>query len=289
MKQIIIVTLLLSRLLWADINVAVSILPVRSFVEAIGGEYVRTVLMVQPGSSPHTYEPKPSQMRTLQNVKLYFAVGVEFERVWLPKFAALNPHMKIIRLDNRIEKRPMSDAHTFEHDRHDDDEKGSHAGGYDPHIWTAPENVAIIGESICNALCEIDPSHQKRYKENLSKFLQSVRKTDREIRRILSTLPKDTAFMVFHPSWGYFAHAYGLRQLPVEAEGKSPKPKALVKLIKKAKAEGVRAIFTQPEFSDEAAKVIANALHIPVIKVSPLAENWSENLIRIAEAIAGKR
>ncbi len=94
--------------------------------------------------------------------------------------------------------------------------------------------------------------------------------------------------MVFHPSWGYFAKAYELKQLPVEIEGKSPKPKELIHLIKEAREEQISAIFTQPEFSDSIAKVIANELHIEVIKVSPLAPNWSENLINIAHAIAGK-
>ena len=94
--------------------------------------------------------------------------------------------------------------------------------------------------------------------------------------------------MVFHPSWGYFAHAYGLTQMAVEIEGKSPKPKELIGLINEAKEEKIKAIFTQPEFSDSMAKVMASELHIDVIKVSPLAENWSENLLKIAHAIAGK-
>ena len=94
--------------------------------------------------------------------------------------------------------------------------------------------------------------------------------------------------MVFHPSWGYFAHAYGLKQVAVEVEGKSPKPRELIELIKEAKNEKIKAIFTQPEFSDSMAKVMASELDIKVIKVSPLAANWSENLIKIADAIAGK-
>jgi zinc transport system substrate-binding protein len=74
----------------------------------------------------------------------------------------------------------------------------------------------------------------------------------------------------------------------VEVEGKSPKPRELVKLIKEAKEQKVKAIFTQPEFSDSSAKIIANELHIPVVKVSPMAPNWSENLVNIAKNIAGQ-
>ena len=72
-------------------------------------------------------------------------------------------------------------------------------------------------------------------------------------------------------------------------EGKSPKPKELITLMKEAKKEKISAIFTQPEFSDIIANVMANELHIKVIKVSPLSPHWSENLIGIANAIAGKK
>ena len=92
--------------------------------------------------------------------------------------------------------------------------------------------------------------------------------------------------MVLHPSWGYFAKAYGLRQIAVEIEGKEPKPKELIHLLKEAREAQVKAIFIQPEFSDNAAKIIAKELEIPVIKVTPLAADWSENLLMIAKAIA---
>ncbi|HIP27690.1 MAG TPA: zinc ABC transporter substrate-binding protein, partial [Sulfurovum sp.] len=127
------------------------------------------------------------------------------------------------------------------------------------------------------------------FKNNLDTFLASIEHTDVQIKKILSTLKDNRTFMVFHPSWGYFAKAYDLKQLAVEVEGKSPKPRELVHLIKEAKAEKVKAIFTQPEFSDASAKIIANELEIPVIKVSPMAAKWSENLLNIANAIAGKR
>ena len=63
--------------------------------------------------------------------------------------------------------------------------------------------------------------------------------------------------------------------------------KETAELEKEAKEEKVKAIFTQPEFSDTTAKIIAKELQIPVVKVSPLAANWSENLINIAKVIAG--
>jgi len=144
-----------------------------------------------------------------------------------------------------------------------------------------------MAQHIFNALALADPQNSDYYKANLDAFLAKIKATDRDIRTYLAPLPKATAFMVFHPSWGYFAKAYGLKQLPIEIEGKNPKPRELISVIKAAQQAHVRAIFTQPEFSDASAKIIADELHIPVIKVSPLAPDWSENLVRIAKAIAG--
>jgi len=286
MKKILFITLLLNTFILANINAVVSILPEKTFVEAIGGDKVSVSVMVLPGNSPHTYEPKPSQMKDVAKATLYFAIGVEFENVWLDKFKNLNNNMQVIDLSKGIHKLSIV-AHHDEHSDHKASHKDEHEGD-DPHIWTNPENVKIIALHIYETLMQADPENKIYYKLNYEKFITLINQTDSKIKNILSSKPKGTKFMVFHPSWGYFAQAYRLEQLPVEIEGKSPKPKELITLIKEAREEKISAIFTQPEFSDSIAKVMANELKIEVIKVSPLAPNWSENLINIANAIAGK-
>jgi len=287
MKKIILLLILFSSYIFSNINAVVSILPEKTFVKAIGGDKVKISLMVLPGNSPHTYEPKPSQMKEIAKADLYFAIGVEFENVWLPKFRSLNEKMQVVDLTQGITKLSMqAHEHHEEHAHHEHDEMGY--SGLDPHVWTSPANVKIIAKNIYDALAKADPENQAYYKERLKEFVAKIEDTDREIRTLLKDTPKGTKFMVFHPSWGYFAHEYGLIQLPVEVEGKSPKPRELIALIKEAKADRIKAIFTQPEFSDAAAQTMAKELHIKVIKVSPLSENWSQNLLNIARAIAGK-
>jgi zinc transport system substrate-binding protein len=289
MKKITLIFLLSTTYIFSNINAVVSILPEQTFVKAIGGDKVNVSLMVQPGNSPHTYEPKPSQMIDIAKADLYFAIDVEFEHVWLPKFQSLNPKMQVIDLADNVTKIQMQEKHECEADdeHHSEHEEHKHEGE-DPHIWTAPSNVKIIAENIYNALKKIDPVNADYYKRNLDIFVASIDETDRQIIHFLSSLEDTRRFMVFHPSWGYFAKAYNLEQIAVEVEGKEPKPKELIHLLKEAKEEKVKAIFTQPEFSDTVAKIIAKELQIPVVKVSPLAANWSENLINIAKAIAGK-
>lgn len=280
MKKILLISLLSSTYIFSNINAVVSILPEQTFVKAIGGDKVDITLMVQPGNSPHTYEPKPSQMIEITKADLYFAIDVEFEHVWLPKFKNLNTKMKVIDLSKNIRKIHMLQADGEHHDEHG-------YGGEDPHIWTSPKNVKIIAENIYHALSTADAENTKYYQHNLDTFLKKIEKTDADIKQILSSLKENRRFMVFHPSWGYFAKAYDLEQIAVEVGGKEPKPRELIHLLKEAKEEKVNAIFTQPEFSDTVAKIIAKELQIPVVKVSPLAPNWSENLIKIANTIAG--
>ncbi|MEA3339780.1 MAG: zinc ABC transporter substrate-binding protein, partial [Chloroflexota bacterium] len=45
------------------LNIVVSIVPQQYFVERIGGEHVNVTVMVPPGFSPATYEPKPEQLQ----------------------------------------------------------------------------------------------------------------------------------------------------------------------------------------------------------------------------------
>jgi len=87
-----------------------------------------------------------------------------------------------------------------------------------------------------------------------------------------------TRFMVFHPSWGYFAQAYGLVQVPIEIEGKDPKPAQLQELIHQAKDHGIKVIFVQPQFSAKSAEMVSREIGAQVVAADPLAGNWAENL-----------
>ena len=276
---------LFSTLAFAKTNIIVSILPQKIFVDKIGGDKVDTSVMVEAGASPHNYEPKASQMKEITNAKLYFSIGVEFEKVWLEKFKNQNKNLIISDTSKDVLKSAMGSHHNCTHEHHNHKKISSK----DPHIWVNPINVKQIAQNIFETLSLIDSNNTIYYKKNLNNYLKELDNLDREIKEILKDTPKNSTFMVFHPAWGYFATQYNLTQLPVEVEGKEPKMKALVKLMKRAKKEKVHAIFTQPEFSDKSAKIIAKNLNIEVIKASPLAHDWSTNLKTLAKAIANTK
>ena len=270
--------------------VLVSILPQHTFVQKIAQDKVDIHLMVKPGSSPHSYEPKPSQMVALSKADLYFSIGVEFENAWLDRFKAQNPALRFIDISQGIDKIAMDEHHHHEHHEHHDHSHHHHDHhehqGLDPHTWTSPKNVTVMAHNIYKALVELDPKNQSFYKTNLDHFIAEIKATDAQIRSLLQDLPQQSTFLVFHPSWGYFAAEYDLIQVAVEVDGKSPKPKDIMRIIKEAKEEHARVIFAQPEFSDKSAQIIAKESGIKVLKISPLNAQWQQNLITMAQALA---
>ena len=105
---------------------------------------------------------------------------------------------------------------------------------------------------------------------------------DADLKKTLAG-KKGLRFMVFHPAWGYFAQAYGLRQVPIEIEGKNPKPAQLQELIRRARESGIRVIFVQPQFSTKSAEIVAREIGGQVAFADPLAGDWMANLRQVAD------
>ncbi|WP_020587748.1 metal ABC transporter solute-binding protein, Zn/Mn family [Desulfobacter curvatus] len=281
---------------WAKtpVPVFVSIVPQQYFVQQIGKDKVDVSVMVQPGASPATYEPKPLQMAKLSRTRLYFSIGVPFETFWLNKIASANPDMTIVHTDKGIKKMPMGVHHhegeeQAEHydtkaeteSDHDHDADHGHAG-LDPHIWLSPRLVKIQAGHILGALAAEDPENKDFYTANYNAFIKEIDALDQDLARMLKG-KAGMQFMVFHPSWGYFARDYNLKMIPIEIEGKNPKPAKLQELIKHARDEGINVIFVQPQFSTKSAALVAKEINGQVIPANPLALDWLDNMKKEAE------
>lgn len=282
-KLVILVGLIFSNTLYAKLNVAVSIAPIKSYIYEIAKDKVDITLLITKGSSAHNYSPKPSQMKSISKANLYFAIGVEFEDVWLNKFEKLNPKMKTIYLNENISKIVMQHHHHHKKDE-DLDEDHEHEN-LDPHIWTSLTNVKRITNNILIALVKNDYKNKDFYENNYKNLMKKIQKLEEQVKNILKNTPKNQKFMVFHPSWQYFAKEYNLIQMPIELEGKNPKPKALQNLIKSAKTNNIHTIIVSPYSKSKMANIIAKQLNIKLTKVYPLNPNWQEMFLNIANGV----
>lgn len=255
------------------IVVAVTILPQAGIVETIGGDKVEVVVMVPPGASPHTYEVTPDQMTQLSRAKMYVKVGspVEFELAWMDKLLAVNKSMLLVDCSHGIQFIEMAE------EEHEDE-------GVDPHIWLSVKNVKIMAQNICDGLIQVDPENKVYYEEKLTAYLDELTRLDETLAADLSGI-SNRSFIVYHPSFGYFAHDYNLTQIGVEQEGKEPDAEYLIRLIEEAKENNIRVVFVSPQYSTKSAESVAREINGQVVIIDPLAKDIIGNMHTIASAI----
>lgn len=267
------------------IKVYVSILPQKYFVEKIGGNLVDVDVLVRPGQNPHTYEPTPKQMSSLAETDIYFSIGVTFENIWIKKIAAANPNLKIVSTYQGIKRRTM-EKHSHEHGEEAENEgHEEHTESLDPHIWLDPNLVLKQADIITGALNSSSPENKEIFQTNHQLFIREMMELDKFIREELKGI-KSNSFLVFHPTWGYYADEYGLEQISIEKEGKEPSAKHLAELIRIAEKKHIKVIFVQAQFSRTYAESIAKAIGAKIITVDPLSADYTKNLISVTKIIA---
>jgi len=265
----------------APLRVVVSILPQRAIVEAVGGEFVAVDVLVGPGRNIHTYEPTSRQMTALADADLILPIGVPFELAWLPRLKAAEPALPVLDLPAAagIARLPLIGHAHSEHGAAEPESE------LDPHIWTDPLLAARLLPPLAAALAEADPAHAADFAANAARFAAELAALDAEIRALFAGL-EGRRFLVFHPSWGYFAAAYGLVQVAIEHEGKEPGARSLAGIIARAKAEGIRVVFVQQQSATASAQAVAEAVGGRIVALDPLAPDYVANLRRSARIIA---
>jgi zinc transport system substrate-binding protein len=260
--------------------VFVSILPQAFFVERVGGDRVRVDVLVQPGQSPATYSPTPRQLADLARARALFSAGVPFEAGLLPRVRASLPGLRVVDTLSGIEVRTMAAGHQC--DGHGD-HRHDHGAG-DPHVWLDPMLVKRQARTIRDALGELDPKGQAGFEANCAAFEKELDALHAELTAALAPL-RGREIFVFHPAYGYFCAAYGLKQVAVEVEGKAPGARQLARLIDSAQQRGVRVIFVQPQFSRKSARSVAAAIGGAVVDMDPLARDYLANMREMASRI----
>jgi zinc transport system substrate-binding protein len=275
----------------ADSNkpvVFVSIPPQTYFVEGIAGDLVEVEVMVEPGESPATYEPKPSQLQTLEDAERFLAIGVPFERAFLDRIREQEDGPAIVDVSAGIAKLPMADhSHAHGHDHshsHSTLEKEDHT---DPHVWLSPTTAEQIAANTRDALVAAFPEETPTFEENYTILIEEIRAVNAELTEILAD-SRGSSFMVYHPAWGYFADEYGLEQLAVEIGGQEPSPAELLALQNEASANRTEFLLVSPQHNERAARALAERINVKVMEADPLSEDWADNLLEVGRMVANR-
>ena len=275
-----------------QLTVVVSIPPLESFVRALIGSRaevgagvgmgvgvgeVEIVLLVPPGTTPHTFEPKPSDVQALARARLLVLVGLGLEEPWAGELvrSAGNPELKVVELAAGIE--PIGDPPN-------------------PHVWLSPRRALTMVENLKEALIEIDPAHRADYERNARVYLKRLAELDRLYREELEGLP-DKRFIATRPTWVYLAQDYGLVQVEVIAgpPGEEPTPGRLRRIIQLIETEGVPLLIALVQAPERFAELIAEETGVRLVRLDPLGVEHSDylelmraNLKKLVEGFRGR-
>jgi zinc transport system substrate-binding protein len=278
----------------SGVKIWVSLLPQQAIVAAVAGEHGTVQVMVRPGQSPETYSPSAPQMAALAKADLYFGIGIPLERVIQAKIESSMPQLIFVQT---ADAKPTDHDDHVAHEEHLDHDEvvagevhahATHAEhtheGKDPHVWMDPIWMLGFVEQVRDALIELDPQAATEYRANAEAVSQHLRELDATLRAQLQPF-SGRSFYINHPSLGHFAARYGLVQRSIEHAGSAPAAKEIAGLIQAAKQEQVSAIFTQPEFGQSSADVLAKALDVEVIEVDVLGADYFSNMLDIGQRL----
>lgn len=267
------------------LSVFVSVEPQVAVVERIGGEFVAVSVLLGDGADPHIFSPTPKQITQLGKSKIYFTIGLPFERRLGEKLVG-DVVPAIVPTDAGVRKRAGSCEHSSHaQHQHGPECRPEQTDGDDPHIWLSLPLIRIQARIVAGALARCDSSNANMYNRNLAEFIEETRDLEQRIAQVLKPY-QGRSFYVFHPAFTYFAADFGLTEVAVETEGKLPSPKQLAGLIAEMKGANVRTIFVQPQFDQRNAQAITEAINGEVVVLDPLARDLLSNLERTARVLA---
>lgn len=248
-------------------HVVASFAPVYALTLAVadGAENVTVECMTaQTAGCPHDYQLTPADMQKVEAADLLVLNGAGMEDSFTEKIFSQYPDLPTVESAEGLELLPELGEHDHNHEGHEDEESN-------PHTWLSLQNAKKQAGRIAAALSEYDPANGAVYAANAKRFEEAADRLDEKYRPELEALPH-RKFITFHAAFAYLAADYGFQVAAVveSTPGTAPDPQTLQSLIEEARTERITAIFTEPQYPDSTAKVIAEGAGAAIYTLDPL-------------------
>jgi len=242
----------------------VSVAPQAFLVKVVAGPEFDVRTLIEPGQDPHHWLPSPKQTLALSKAAAWFPSGLPFEQSILPKIRSGKSAVQIF---------PLVDTHSFAHDHETD-----------PHSWLSPPLLIEQTKLISTALSQLDPEKASLYQSRALTLTENTAALHTNLTEQLSSY-RGRSFLIFHSALGHFARTYQLSQKVIQSGDAPPDPKHLREIIRQAQQNKTTAVLIQPQFDDQGARMVAEAIGGRVVIIDPLAEDVLANLKHIADTL----
>ncbi|MBO3458973.1 zinc ABC transporter substrate-binding protein [Aetokthonos hydrillicola Thurmond2011] len=215
----------------------------------IAQETINLVCLTSPNTNPRTYQPKPEDRKAIEQAKLIFFNGYNFEQGALKLIKANKKPVPNIGVAHRAVPQPLQmrkDGRTIP----------------DPYVWHNAKHGIKMVEVISTYLEKVFPKNASLYSTNAEKIKNELTQLDGWIKsRISSIPPKQRKLVTTDNTMNYYVQAYGLSSIGsfeginVEEKATNPSVKKLVKNITQAKVPTIFAANTiDPNLTNTVAK-----------------------------------
>lgn len=242
------------------LSIVTTVSPITNIVKNIGGTHVHVTGIVPDGTDSHTFEPIPSDIKTLQAADIIIVNGLDLELPTL-KLAEKVKKTKtpILQLGNRaLQEKDWQYDFSFPREH----------GHPNPHLWLNIQLVMRYAEIIKENLVTLDPANKSGYQENATRYLAKLQKLDQAIFKCVETIPENYRKLVtYHDSFAYFAPRYGMTVIAAvqPADFSEPGPQEVINIIRQIKDTGVPAIFGSEVFPSKVMEQIAREAKVKFI------------------------
>jgi ABC-type Zn uptake system ZnuABC Zn-binding protein ZnuA len=212
---------------------------VADVARAVAGPDNPVAQILEPGSDPHEYEPRPSDAQAVAGAKVVIRSGGEVDSWLSGLIGQAGGDAKVVTLLDEVDRR-----------------------GDDPHWWQDPRNGERAANAIAAALTAADPDGASGYRARADAYVKRLHTLDGGIARCVAKLPPQQRKLVTsHDALGYYARRYGFTvigaAIPSLSTQAQPSAGATERLVDQIKAQHVAAIFPESALNPKLETAIA--------------------------------
>jgi zinc/manganese transport system substrate-binding protein len=219
-------------------------------VAEVAGDRLDLSILVGADTDAHTYQPRPSDARTLATAQALVSNGLGFEG-WIDRLAKAAPFKgRAIVASSGVPTLAAGRGHGH-----------NHAHGPDPHCWQDVARVRRYVANIAQGLIDADPANAAHYRERADLYDKRLAELDQWVKTEIASVPAGKRKAITgHDSFRYFASAYGVQFQSPRGYNTDSEPSArdIAALIRQVREQRIKALFienmTNPGLVDQIAR-----------------------------------